>query len=145
MTRAYLGLGTNLGDKDANLHQAIRLIEEQVGHVVAVSAFHATEPWGFDSPHTFLNAACVVDTALAPTQLLEATQAIERWMGRLEKSHDGHYADRLIDIDILLYGHERVNLPGLVIPHPLIQEREFVRVPLEEVMTAENQLKNKKE
>jgi 2-amino-4-hydroxy-6-hydroxymethyldihydropteridine diphosphokinase len=66
-------------------------------------------------------------------------------MGRLEKSHDGHYADRLIDIDILLYGHERVNLPGLVIPHPLIQEREFVRVPLEEVMTAENQLKNKKE
>jgi 2-amino-4-hydroxy-6-hydroxymethyldihydropteridine diphosphokinase len=140
MTRVYLGLGTNLGDKPANLHRAVRLIAERVGQVVAVSSFHATEPWGFESAHSFLNAACAVDTTLPPLALLQATQAIERDMGRKEKSVDGNYADRLIDIDILLYGDEQVSLPGLTIPHPLMRERDFVMVPLSEVLSADNQL-----
>jgi 2-amino-4-hydroxy-6-hydroxymethyldihydropteridine diphosphokinase len=81
-----------------------------------------------------------VDTTLPPLALLQATQAIERDMGRKEKSVDGRYADRLIDIDILLYGDEQVSLPGLTIPHPLMRERDFVMVPLSEVLSADNQL-----
>jgi 2-amino-4-hydroxy-6-hydroxymethyldihydropteridine diphosphokinase len=140
MIRTYLGLGTNLGDKEQNLRRALALIGERIGQVVAVSSFHATEPWGFTSDHTFLNAACSVDTSLTPEQLLIATQAIEREMGRTRKSDGQGYADRVIDVDILLYGQEEVRLPGLTIPHPLMREREFVMVPLREVLSAENQL-----
>jgi 2-amino-4-hydroxy-6-hydroxymethyldihydropteridine diphosphokinase len=140
MTRAYLGLGTNLGDKEQHLRRALALLGERVGTVAAVSAFHATEPWGFDSPHTFLNAACAVDTLLTPVQLLQVTQGIERDMGRAAKSENHRYADRVIDIDILLYGQEEVHLPGLDIPHPLMWERDFVRVPLGEILPAINQL-----
>jgi 2-amino-4-hydroxy-6-hydroxymethyldihydropteridine diphosphokinase len=139
MTRAYLGLGTNLGDKPANLRQAVRLIAERIGRVAALSPFHATEPWGFESPNAFLNAVCAVDTALTPQELMQATQDIERLMGRREKSHHGQYADRLIDIDILLYGDEEIHLPGLDIPHPLMQERDFVMTPLGEVRKILNQ------
>jgi 2-amino-4-hydroxy-6-hydroxymethyldihydropteridine diphosphokinase len=140
MIRTYLGLGTNLGDKEQNLRRALALIGERIGQVVAVSSFHATEPWGFTSDHTFLNAACSVDTSLTPEELLIATQAIEREMGRTRKSDGQGYADRVIDVDILLYGQEEVRLPGLTIPHPLMREREFVMVPLREVLSAENQL-----
>jgi 2-amino-4-hydroxy-6-hydroxymethyldihydropteridine diphosphokinase len=140
MIRTYLGLGTNLGDKEQNLRRALALIGERIGQVVAVSSFHATEPWGFTSDHTFLNAACSVDTLLTPEELLIATQAIEREMGRTRKSDGQGYADRVIDVDILLYGQEEVRLPGLTIPHPLMREREFVMVPLREVLSAENQL-----
>jgi 2-amino-4-hydroxy-6-hydroxymethyldihydropteridine diphosphokinase len=140
MIRTYLGLGTNLGDKEQNLRRALALIGERIGQVVAVSSFHATEPWGFTSEHTFLNAACSVDTSLTPEELLIATQAIEREMGRTRKSAGQGYADRVIDVDILLYGQEEVRLPGLTIPHPLMREREFVMVPLREVLSAENQL-----
>jgi 2-amino-4-hydroxy-6-hydroxymethyldihydropteridine diphosphokinase len=130
---AYLGLGTNLGDKEANLRAAVHEIQTRIGEVTSLSSFYATEPWGFTSPNTFLNAACAVLTTLTPGQLLQATQAIERDLGRTRKSVAHQYADRVIDIDILLYGSEEVHLPGLDIPHPLMHERDFVMKPLREI------------
>lgn len=130
---AYLGLGTNLGDKPDNLNKAIENIGKLIGTVERQSAFYASEPWGFESQNSFLNACVRVSTNLSPHELLKATQSIERMMGRTEKSHDGHYHDRLIDIDILLYDDISVDEPDLTIPHPLMQERDFVMVPLREV------------
>lgn len=134
MTRAYLGLGTNLGDKNMNIAAAIEKIGELIGDVVRQSALYHTKPWGFDSDNEFVNAAVAVDTTLSPRGLLAATQQIEREMGRTEKSKDGVYHDRIIDIDILLYGDRQVNEPDLVIPHPLMHERDFVMKPLGEII-----------
>lgn len=129
----YLSLGTNLGDRRKNIAEAIDRIGELVGDVVRRSALYDTEPWGFSSDNRFLNAAVCVETKLSPRQLLEATQRIEREMGREEKSVGGIYNDRIIDIDILLYGNLHIDEPDLVVPHPLMQEREFVMVPLREI------------
>ena len=129
----YLGLGSNLGDKRENLACAIRLIGERVGKVLRVSSFIETEPWGFESEHTFVNAAILCETEQSPRQVLCATQKIEREMGRKHKSVDGHYADRVIDIDILLYDDLRVDEPDLQIPHPLMLKRDFVMIPLREI------------
>lgn len=130
----YLSLGSNLGDKHHNLHEAIRLLGERVGEVGEVSSFIETEPWGFSSRNTFLNACVKLTTSLSPRALLAETQLIERELGRKRKSTGGEYHDRLIDIDILLYGDITVNEPDLVIPHPLMHERDFVMVPLKEIM-----------
>lgn len=133
--KVYLSLGTNLGDKEYNLRAAIAQIAERIGLVEAQSAFLATEPWGFESCHTFLNAAVRVATELSPMQLLRATQQIERDLGRTRKTTvSGVYQDRVIDIDILLYDDLRINTDELTIPHPLMHERDFVRIPLKEVM-----------
>lgn len=129
----YLGLGSNLGDKCLHLRTAINEIEKRIGHVECQSAFVETEPWGFESDNTFVNAVVRVDTALSPLDLLKETQTIEREMGRTHKTVDGKYSDRIIDIDILLYGDEEINLPELVVPHPRMYERDFVMKPLEEV------------
>lgn len=131
--KAYLGLGTNLGDKNKNIAEAIKRIEELVGEVVRQSALYATKPWGFASDNDFLNAAVCVETCLTPRQLLYATQRIEQEMGRTVKSVDGEYHDRIIDIDILLYGNEHIHESDLVVPHPLMREREFVMKPLNEI------------
>ena len=98
MMYVYFGLGTNLGDKEHNLRLAVRKIEERVGKVVSLSAFYATAPWGFQSENNFLNAAVGVETVLSPVGILESTQRIEQEIGRLHKSRDGVYSDRLIDI-----------------------------------------------
>ncbi len=129
----YLGLGSNLGDKCLHLRTAINEIEKRIGHVECQSAFVETEPWGFESDNTFVNAVVRVDTALSPLDLLKETQTIEREMGRTHKTVDGKYSDRIIDIDILLYGDAEINLPELVVPHPRMYERDFVMNPLEEV------------
>ena len=131
--KAYLGLGTNLGDRRANLCRAIEHINEQAGHVLACSSFMETEPWGFTSGNDFLNAVVEVDTPHSPYELLHITQKIEREMGRTHKSIKGNYADRIIDIDILLYGDEKINEPDLIIPHPLMWQRSFVYEPLQEI------------
>lgn len=133
MHRLYLSLGSNLGDRHALLHQALRLLEERVGHVERVSSFIETEPWGFQSPHRFLNACCLVHTALTPHQCLAATQDIERSMGRQQKSDHGNYHDRIIDIDLLYYDDLILHTPTLTLPHPHIQERDFVLRPLKEI------------
>ena len=112
----------------------IFLVGSDVGCVERESSFIETEPWGFSSPNKFLNCCVKVVTALAPRQLLEATQRIERELGRTMKSEDGVYHDRVIDIDILLYDDITVDEPDLKIPHPLMGERDFVMVPLREIL-----------
>lgn len=129
----YLSIGTNLGNRVANVEHALDLINGQVGRIVRRSSDFISEPWGFVSENTFLNIAVAVETELQPLELLAATQRIERIMGRTHKSVNGHYSDRIIDIDILLYGNEKINLPELQIPHPHIEERDFVRIPLQEI------------
>ena len=131
---AYLSLGTNLGDKRKNIAEAIKNIGELVGDVVRQSALYETEPWGFRSDNRFVNAAVCVDTQLSPRRLLEVTQRIEREMGRTLKSDGGEYHDRIIDIDILLYGDLHIDEPDLKIPQPLMHERDFVMTPLNEIM-----------
>lgn len=98
----FLGLGTNLGDRDENLRTAVALLGERIGDVTSLSAFYVTEPWGFRSDNAFLNAACRVETTLSALEVLDATQAIERDMGRTLKSAGGAYHDRIIDLDLLL-------------------------------------------
>ena len=129
----YLGLGTNLGDKVKHLNDAISRISERVGQVVCQSSFLETEPWGFESDHTFLNAVICCKTEKTPREVLLLTQQIERDMGRTHKSDSVGYADRIIDIDILLYDYLTVDEPDLKIPHPLMHQRDFVMKPLEEV------------
>lgn len=131
--RVFLSLGSNLGNKEENIRNAISLIGERVGLVVRQSSLISTEPWGFESENRFVNAAILCETNLTPRQVLHATQKIERELGRKHKSVGGHYADRLIDIDILLYDDLRVDEPDLQIPHPLMLERDFVMIPLGEI------------
>ena len=132
MAIVYLGLGTNIGNRRGNLVKAAALLAERVGDILALSGFMETEPWGFDSENLFLNAAIKMETPLTPDELLSATQAIEREMGR-EKKSDGTYHDRVIDIDILLYDNRVIEQLGLIVPHPLMQERLFVMAPLAEI------------
>lgn len=132
MAIVYLGLGTNIGNRRGNLVKAAALLAERVGDILALSGFMETEPWGFESENLFLNAAIKMETPLTPDELLSATQAIEREMGR-EKKSDGTYHDRVIDIDILLYDNRVIEHPGLIVPHPLMQERLFVMAPLAEI------------
>ena len=131
MALVYLGLGTNIGNKRKNMVTAAALLAERAGDVLSLSSFYETEPWGFASENTFLNAALELETACSPMELLHLTQQIEREMGRTQKS-DGSYHDRIIDIDILLYGNEVVHHEDLVVPHPLMQQRLFVMQPLAE-------------
>ena len=134
----YFSLGTNLGDKEQNLRMAVQKIRKQIGEVISLSAFYATAPWGFSSDNTFLNAALCVDTALAPLEVLQTTQEIEREMGRTHKSVNAVYSDRVIDIDLLLCFADDgtpvlLDTPELKLPHPLMQERRFVMEPLAEI------------
>ena len=130
---AYLGIGTNLGDRTANLHGAVKQINEQAGHVLACSSFIETEPWGFSSNNAFLNAVVAIDTSHTPHELLRITQEIERAMGRTHKSTGDNYSDRIIDIDILLYEEVNIHDAELTIPHPLMWQRRFVYEPLWEI------------
>lgn len=132
MAFVYLGLGTNLGDKERNLNDAIISLSVYVGAIIRQSSFYVSEPWGFESDNRFLNAVALVETNLQPFDLLAKTQGIERMIGRTAKSVTG-YADRLIDIDILFYDNLIVDQPTLKIPHPLIAERDFVLLPLAEI------------
>lgn len=134
MHKLYISLGSNLGNKEEKLRRAIELINERIGSVLRTSSFIETEPWGFQSENTFLNAACLVETELAPMQCLRETQKIERLLGRTQKSTDGKYHDRPIDLDLLLYDDLQVNEEDLILPHPHMQERDFVMIPLREIM-----------
>ena len=123
-----------MGDRKGNIKLAIKQISELIGPVVRQSALIETAPWGFNSANTFINAAVCSETSLSPREVLQATQDIERGLGRTTKSIDGQYHDRLIDIDILLYADLHVNEPDLVIPHPHMNERQFVMQPLSEII-----------
>ena len=138
MHQVYLGLGSNIGDRRQCIADAIRLISERVGTVLRQSSLIETEPWGFNSENRFLNGVILCETSLTPRQVLKATQKIERALGRRQKSVGADtdvpvYHDRPIDIDILLYDDLSVDEPDLIIPHPLMYERDFVMIPLNEI------------
>ena len=163
-----MSLGSNLGDREQQLKQAIRFIDERIGEVVRQSSFIETEPWGFQSDHRFLNAAICCLTDKTPREVLQLTQQIERDLGKTKAhatrrapqpsalspqpsslthhpsslspqpsslSPQPSYYDRPIDIDILLYDDWKVSEPDLKIPHPLMHQRDFVMIPLKEIMT----------
>ena len=109
-------------------------MEEQIGVLLRQSAFLETEPWGFQSDNSFVNAAICMETSLDPFEVLAKTQEIERELGRTIKSTNGEYHDRIIDIDILLYDDLHINTPQLTIPHPLMEQRDFVMIPLKEIL-----------
>lgn len=129
----YLALGTNLGNKEENIFEAIKQINERVGMVIIHSALYKTDPIGFSSDNKFINAVCLVMTSMEPLELLAATKSIEIEMGRENKSENAVYQDRLIDIDILLYDTLVFENEELVIPHAHIQDRKFVLTPLAEI------------
>jgi 2-amino-4-hydroxy-6-hydroxymethyldihydropteridine diphosphokinase len=162
-----LGLGSNLGDREANIGRAVELINERLGVVVRQSSLVETEPWGYESQNKFLNAVILCETDKTPHEVLRLTQKIERDLGK-RKSHATRrclcvpaevsnqsstatynvqsstvnpqlstYHDRPIDIDILLYDDLHVDEPDLKIPHPLMLEREFVMCPLREIMAGD--------
>ena len=147
----FLGIGTNLGDREANLRTALQLLHERVGECLACSSIYRSAPQGFVSENEFANVAVVCQTDHSPEDVLLITQQIEREMGRKEKSVNGVYHDRVIDIDLL-----KVLLPSnspyegenyaeedevvcctetLTLPHPRMHERDFVLLPLREVET----------
>ena len=132
MATAYIGLGTNVGNRRGNLVTAVASLAERVGDILALSNIYETEPWGFASENRFLNAVAVLRTDRSPEELLDATRLIEIEMGRIEKS-DGAYKDRIIDIDLLMVDDRIVDTPRLRLPHPLMHERMFVMEPLAEV------------
>ena len=143
--QVYLSLGANLGDRATVIQEAIRLIGERVGEVLRCSSLIETEPWGFESAHPFLNAAVCCATNKSPREVLSLTQQIERDLGKtLEHATKRpltsllspltSYKDRPIDIDILLYDDLVVDEPDLKIPHPLMYERDFVMIPLREIL-----------
>ena len=132
--KVYFSLGSNLGDKEGNIREAISRIGVLIGEVDRQSTLLATEPWGFESDNTFVNAAIRCTTSLSPFEILNITQNIERAMGRTLKSVDGQYHDRIIDIDILIYDDLHITTPQLTLPHPLMKERDFVMIPLKEIL-----------
>lgn len=131
---AYLSLGSNLGDRHATMQSAILLLDKQAGTVDRVSSAIETEPWGFKSANKFLNMCVRIITPLSPEQLLATTKDIELQLGRTTKSVNGQYHDRPIDIDILTYDDLHINTPSLTLPHPHMHERDFVMIPLREIL-----------
>lgn len=138
MHTVYLSLGSNLGDRKATMRRAIGLLNERAGSVDRQSSFIETEPWGFESTNKFLNMCVRLLTTLSPEQLLLATKQIERELGRTQKSVSGQYHDRPIDIDILMYDDVHIDSNDLTLPHPHMQEREFVMKPLREILSVGN-------
>ncbi|MBR1878452.1 MAG: 2-amino-4-hydroxy-6-hydroxymethyldihydropteridine diphosphokinase [Paludibacteraceae bacterium] len=153
----YLSLGANLGNRELTIRQALDMIEQQAGHILRCSTFYYSAPWGFESANEFCNLCCALQTDKQPLEVLAITQQTEKDLGRKKKSIDGHYSDRPIDIDLIMAfddsGKEiRCDIPNpqppvsdhetntgahvsmLTLPHPLWQERDFVKVPLVEIM-----------
>lgn len=131
--RVYLALGTNLGDKQQNIEEALNKIEERIGIITSLSAFYLTEAEEFQSEHIFLNCVCEVTTDIDIHILFAITQEIEKEIGRDQKSKDRQYMDRIIDIDLLLAGEQVIDTPELIVPHPRLHTRSFVLDPLNEI------------
>ena len=139
----YFGIGTNLGDREANLRTALQLLHDRVGECIACSSIYRSAPQGFVSKNEFANMVVVCRTDHSPEEVLLITQQIEREMGRTEKSVNGVYHDRVIDIDLLQAGigsresgiqtQVECKTDTLTLPHPRMHERDFVLIPLREV------------
>lgn len=132
MPLVYLGLGSNLGDKEQNLNNAVSVLSQDIGKVLKLSSFYFSKPWGYQSKNEFVNAVLLLETMYSPTEVLARTQSIEIEMGRKAKTGI-HYEDRLIDIDVLIFDDLIVDSPDLKIPHPFITKRNFVLIPLAEI------------
>ena len=156
----YLSLGSNLGNREQTIDKAIQLLSEQVGPLIKRSSFYYSKPWGFNSPNDFCNICASFKTELSPLDLLHTTQSIERQLGRTHKTQITNYTDRPIDIDIIRafddngteikcqisndkskMSNDKCQMTNdkntvllLSLPHPLWQQRDFVEVPLEEIM-----------
>jgi 2-amino-4-hydroxy-6-hydroxymethyldihydropteridine diphosphokinase len=132
VTRAYVGLGSNMGDRERMLWSAVHMLAFNPDvEVVAVSSIRETEPVGIVEQPPFLNAAAALDTELGPRALLDLLLSLERELGR---TRDGpRFGPRTIDLDLLLYGDQIVDEPGLTVPHPRLEERRFVLEPLAEL------------
>jgi 2-amino-4-hydroxy-6-hydroxymethyldihydropteridine diphosphokinase len=131
MNKAYLILGSNLGDRLELIEKSKELVKIQIGSIVKDSSLYDTEPWGFVHKNTFLNQVIYVQTSLNPHHLLEAIHKIEKSLGRIRENNQ--YNARTIDIDILLYNDWIIHSPDLKIPHPKMLERRFVLEPLNEI------------
>lgn len=129
MSRVYLGIGSNLGDRQANIEQALEELKKQVD-ILHVSAFYETEPVGYADQPWFLNVVLAGETSLAPRELLTFTQGVEQALKRVKTIRWG---PRSIDVDILLYEGITLDTPELTIPHPRMTQRNFVLVPLAEI------------
>ena len=129
MATVYLGLGSNLGDREQNLTEAVELLARRV-RVEQVSSVYETAPVGYKDQPWFLNAVCRVSASLSPEQVLALAREIEAALGRVRSFPN---APRTIDVDVLFYGNEVVNTPQLTVPHPRLAERAFVLVPLAEL------------
>jgi len=131
MSNVFLGIGTNLGNRKANLRKALEMIGEHIGRILNSSSVYETAPWGFEAENDFLNMVVRVETNHTPAELMKKIARIESMVGR-ERNQD-RYSSRVIDIDILLWDDLVINENGLKIPHPLMHERKFVLVPLCEI------------
>jgi 2-amino-4-hydroxy-6-hydroxymethyldihydropteridine diphosphokinase len=133
VTRAYIGLGANLGDRAGTIRKAVELLGAEPGiDVVAVSTLRETDPVGYLDQPAFLNGVAVLDTELSPRELLERLLAAELALGRV-RGDGPRFGPRAIDLDLLLYGEEVVDEPGLTVPHPRLAERRFALEPLHEL------------
>ena len=134
--RIYLSLGSNLGDRECQLEEAQKQLQEQVGSGMQASGIYESPAWGYASTNNFLNCCVSVHTKLEPLQVLDAILRIEKGMGRIRGiSGKGRarYVDRMIDIDLLLYGNLSFDHPRLVLPHPALADRRFVLAPLNDI------------
>ncbi|MDY0099504.1 MAG: 2-amino-4-hydroxy-6-hydroxymethyldihydropteridine diphosphokinase [Bacteroidales bacterium] len=132
LKEVFLGMGTNLYDREKNLQDALCHIRSQIGELTRISSVYETEPWGFSDGNRFLNMAVLVKTRFTPAVVLKRVLSIETMLGRTRGTRHG-YSSRIIDIDILLYENRIISRPELKIPHPLLHKRNFVLVPLVEI------------
>lgn len=132
LNRVLLSLGSNLGDKIEHLENAIEAISVSIGAVEFISAFHESEPWGYQSKNQFVNICLTCYTKLTPFELLKILKEIEVTMGRTKTI--ASYEDRCIDIDIIFYNHEEIESEELTIPHPQFKNRPFVLIPIQEII-----------
>jgi len=132
VTRAYVGLGANLGDRERTLREAVDALAGEAGiELVAVSTLRETEPVGVGDQPRFLNGVAELETSLAARALLDRLLAVEQRFGRVRVP--GEHGPRTLDLDLLLYGDEAIDEPGLTVPHPRLHERRFVLEPLAEL------------
>ncbi|MDX9799405.1 MAG: 2-amino-4-hydroxy-6-hydroxymethyldihydropteridine diphosphokinase [Bacteroidales bacterium] len=132
--KIVLGFGSNLGDREEYILAAYRLLEVELGVLIKKSSFIETSPWGFESENSFINSVAVFETKKTPFEALEICNIIEKKLGRRRNPLHKGYQNRTIDIDILFYEDIVLDTPTLKIPHPLIEERDFVLTPLKVIL-----------
>ena len=131
MKLIYLSLGSNLGQREQFLQEALKLIQNRIGGIESVSRYYESEAWGFSSAYNFYNCCLSLQTTIEPLPLMDLLLEIEQEMGRLRQGMG--YSDRVIDIDMLFYGERQLDHPRLTLPHPTMGDRRFVLAPLAEI------------